>query len=128
MTREETRVLLELLLSNYTFARKDITNPKLTLDLWEMAFTDYEAERVYKAARFHMATNKYMPNPADLIKSMVRAEIAYDEPKRTFPQIEVPAVSYIEDMTQFDDLLDLEPDTIHCENCGQYNKCYGGKR
>ena len=127
MTREETRRLLELLLSNYTYARKDITNPKQTLDLWEMVFAEYEAEKVYKAARLHISTNKYMPNPADLLKSIVRAELVYgDVPDpKTAPKIEASTKSYIEDTTYYDDILDLEPDEDHCANCSRRRYCYG---
>lgn len=76
MTREETIKLLKLVTANYPHVK--INDAAATATVWEMNLGEYPAESVYKAARFHMATSKYFPTPADILKNMSRAELVYN--------------------------------------------------
>ena len=78
MTRDEITSLLEMLVANYPNTK--IRDPKATADSWEMTLGMYQAESVFKAARYHMDTSTFFPTPADIKKKMVRAKLIYDEP------------------------------------------------
>lgn len=83
MTREEIINLLEILTENYG---KKVSNPKVLTDNWEMILGHYSAEAVYKAARLHMSTSNYFPNPTQIKKNITKAKLVYDNP--TQPVIE----------------------------------------
>lgn len=76
MTRDEITKLLEFTCAAYPNAK--ITDPAGTASVWEMAFGDYPAERIFKAVRFHIQTNRFFPTIADIQKNITRAEIAYN--------------------------------------------------
>ena len=78
MTRDEITSLLEMLVANYPNTK--IRDPKATADAWEMTLGMYQAESVFKAARYHMDTSSFFPTPADIKKKMVKAKLIYDEP------------------------------------------------
>ena len=80
MTRDEITSLLEMLVANYPNTK--IRDPKATADAWEMTLGMYQAESVFKAARYHMDTSAFFPTPADIKKKMVIAKLIYDEPPK----------------------------------------------
>ena len=75
MSRDEITKLLALAMSAYPNTKN--IDAKALVSVWEMAFGDDPAERVYKAMRFHINTCKFFPTVADIMKVMARAEIAY---------------------------------------------------
>lgn len=77
MNRNEITKLLEILVANYG---KNITDPKTMADSWEMNLGEFSAEAVFKAARLHMETSPYFPNPADIKKLMPKAQLVYNSP------------------------------------------------
>lgn len=79
MNRRETVELLKVLADNYT--NHKIADPEGTVKIWEMNLSPYKAEDIYKAAKLHMARCSYIPNPADLIKLITRAQIVYTPPR-----------------------------------------------
>ena len=76
MSREEITKLLALAMSAYPNTKN--VDAKAMVSVWEMAFGEEPAERVYKAMRFHINTNRFFPTIADIRNVMVRAEIAYN--------------------------------------------------
>jgi hypothetical protein len=54
-----------------------------------MAFGDYDAKKVYQAARVHMDVSPFFPTIADIKKKMIRGELVYGtapaEPMRAIP-------------------------------------------
>lgn len=78
MTRKEIAKLLNMLYAVYPNT-KDIKNPDITLDAWELAFGDEEAERVYKAARVYMKKGRFFPSPADIVENINRGQMLYGE-------------------------------------------------
>ena len=77
MNRNEITKLLEILVANYG---KKISDPKQVADTWELHFGNCEAGEVFKAARLHMETSPYFPNPADIKKLMPKAQLVYNSP------------------------------------------------
>ena len=75
MTRDEIVSLLEIVISAYPNAK--ISDAGAMVSAWEMCLGDFSAESVYKAARFHMNTNRFFPTPADIRSNIVRAEMVY---------------------------------------------------
>ena len=124
MTRDELRQTLKMVIEVYPYAKNKI-NPKETLDMWEMTFAEYEAKDVIMAVRYHIENKKFFPTPADIKDNMFRANLLYDT--SNMPLIDAPTTSYIEDLTQYDDILDFEPDK-KCYSCQRYSICYGNKR
>lgn len=79
MTRNEVTKLLEFLVANYN---KKVIDPKTLADTWELALGAFEAEAVFKAARLHMETSKWFPNPAEIRSLILKASVIYsEEPK-----------------------------------------------
>ena len=121
MTREETLKLLSILMANYPNATGKIKDAAKTADAWEMAFSELEAEKVYKAARLHMETSKFFPSPADLLEKVTRAGLLYET--KPVEAIEAPKTDirreayYLEELCKFvglggdpDDEADLTMD------------------
>ena len=79
MTREEIGKLLKIAYAAYPNAK--ITDPEGMLNVWEMAFGDYPADKIYKAVRLHIQTNRFFPTPADITEKITRAEIVYNAPE-----------------------------------------------
>lgn len=65
---------MEKLWGNYPNYKGD---PKETLESFERAFGDANADLVFKAARVHMDSSPYFPNPADIKKQYARGQIVY---------------------------------------------------
>lgn len=82
MTRAEALKLLEVLFATYPNQAAKIKDPSATADAWVINLGDLDAGDVYKAARLHMSTSKYFPNPADIREKVIKARIIYaTEPK-----------------------------------------------
>lgn len=97
MTREEIANLLKILSKNYQ-KRISPSDAKTLVDSWELTLGAFSAEAVYKAARLHMETSPYFPNPADIRKNIVRASVAYaEEPKSPARLTSVSGAEPIED-------------------------------
>lgn len=79
MTERETAELLKTLADNYT--NHKITDPAGTVKAYHLTLQPYEASDIFKAARLHMATCEFMPNPAELIRRIPKAQIIYAPPK-----------------------------------------------
>ena len=77
MNRKEIIDLLELTISVYPNAK--IKDANKMVMVWEMELGEYPADKIYKAVRYHMAVNKFFPTPADILSSLVRAEICYSD-------------------------------------------------
>ena len=77
MTRQEIADLLELVIANYpeTF----IKDAKAMVSVWEMAFGEYPADKIYRAARFHMDVSKKFPTIADIKGCLNKGEMKYGE-------------------------------------------------
>ena len=75
MSREEIVKLLELAVAAYPNTKN--IDAKAMVSVWEMAFGEEPAERVYKAMRFHIETCRFFPTIADIRNVMTRAEISY---------------------------------------------------
>lgn len=104
MTRDQITKLLEVLTATYPHAVKNIKDPAAMATAWELALGDFQAEAVYKAARLHMATNKFFPSPADIRNNILKAELIYTGP--TVPAIEAPKITdreseYLEAICKF---------------------------
>lgn len=77
MSREEVIKLLGILYSAYPYIKDKVNDPEMMVNTWEMCLGDYSAESVYKAARYHMETNRFFPTPADIRSNIIRAELVY---------------------------------------------------
>ena len=122
MTRAEIRDVLRMLLDCYPYMKKQVSDPKTMLDLWEITFAEYEATDIFKAVRYHINTSKFFPSIADIKEAIPRGQISYDD-MPTVPQIDAPKTSYIADLSYWDNPLDLEP-CEDCYKCPRLNKCY----
>lgn len=97
MNREEIANLLKILSKNYQ-KRISPSDAKTLVDSWELTLGAFTAEEVYKAARLHMETSVYFPNPADIRKNIVRATVAYaEEPKSPARLTSIAGAEPIED-------------------------------
>lgn len=97
MNREEIANLLKILSKNYQ-KRISPSDAKTLVDSWELTLGTFTAEAVYKAARLHMETSVYFPNPADIRKNIVRATVAYaEEPKSPARLTSIAGAEPIED-------------------------------
>lgn len=97
MNREEIANLLKILSKNYQ-KRISPSDAKTLVDSWELTLGAFTAEEVYKAARLHMETSPYFPNPADIRKNIVRASVAYaEEPKSPARLTSISGAEPIED-------------------------------
>lgn len=76
MKREEIIRLLRILTKNYS---KKVNDAEALANSWEMILGPYSAKSVYKAARLHMSTSQYFPNPADIRNKIIKAELVYDD-------------------------------------------------
>lgn len=76
MTKEEIIKLLGVLQDTYG---KRFPDPAGTVEAWSLVLGAYDAEDIFKAARFYMETKtiKNFPSPADLIDLIPKANIAY---------------------------------------------------
>lgn len=127
MTREALGKLLEYLLSCYPNTK--ITDPKKMLDIWEMEFGSENAERVFSAARLHMASSKWMPKPSEIKEKLILI------PKN--PIQNQPLLEDSEEIRMGDQIVraiiedfqkELEEDCGACpfnntEDCRQYRSC-----
>ena len=75
MTREEIIKLLSLVSASYPHAK--VKDPQALVQVWEMTLSDFSAEAVYKATRYHLETNKFFPSPSDIRDNIVRAQLVY---------------------------------------------------
>ena len=118
MTRPEALKLLEVLSAAYPTQSAKIKNPSATADVWVMNLGDLDAGDVYKAARLHMSTSKYFPNPADIREKVIKARIIYatdpkalEAPKATVTDLKQKEREdyYLEELCKFVG-LGCEPD------------------
>ena len=70
---------MKQLSANYPNAISKIDANEL-LKNWEMAFFDYKAEDIYKAARVHMDISPYFPTIADIKKAINKGRLVYGMP------------------------------------------------
>lgn len=75
MTKAECIALVKVLMG--TYPNNGITDPRITVESFLMVLGEYPAEKVYKAARLHMATNKWFPKPQEIITKMENASNLY---------------------------------------------------
>lgn len=86
MTREQIIDLLEIMAAAYPNTK--IKDPQRMVEAWMLAFSEDDAERVYKAARHHINNNRFFPTAADIRESMTRGELIYGDQPSTAPRIE----------------------------------------
>lgn len=108
MTREETIRLLKICRAAYPY--KSIQDPSGMIDAWQLAFGGEQAERIYKAARLHMNTNKFFPTIADIREAMKRSDLIYGE-------------SLINNALPSGDVDDIFSDTSGCTVCPYEEDC-----
>lgn len=108
MTREQTIDLLEIMAAAYPNAK--IKDPERMVQAWQLAFGEEDAERVYKAARYHINHSKFFPTAADIRDGMTRGNIIYGEPS-TAPRIEEPEAEEVWGCDQY------------CDDCPDNNNC-----
>ena len=75
MSREEIMKVLQIAIAAYPNTKN--IDAKAMVAAWEMAFGEEPAERVYKAVRYHIETQRFFPTIAEIRKAMPRAEIVY---------------------------------------------------
>ena len=76
MTHKEVAELLKALAANYG-KKLDAKTAGNMIDAWMLSLGELEAPEVYKAARLHMNTSKFFPNPADILDKLAKARIVY---------------------------------------------------
>lgn len=104
MNRAETVKLLAIISANYPNIK--IQDASATASIWEQILGEYKAETVLRAARLHMETSPYFPNPAELKALMIRAEIlANSEKAPALPQKRAKVTAIPDGMTE-EDFLD----------------------
>lgn len=75
MNRQEIADLFELVVAAYPKAF--IKDVGALLAVWEMAFGEEPAEKVYRAARHHIKTSKEFPTVAHICEAMNKGELIY---------------------------------------------------
>ena len=100
MTRDEITKLLEIITATYPHAVNKIKDPSAMATAWELALGEYEAKAVYKAARLHLATNKYFPSPADIQEKLARASLIYSSSAPALRAPKKPAFKLPDGMTE----------------------------
>ena len=77
MLKDEIVALLEMLIGAYpeTF----IKDANATVEIWNLSFSEEDAETIYKAARVYMLKGKKFPSPAD-IRACIKNIGIYDTP------------------------------------------------
>lgn len=81
MTRIEILKLLKTLRAAYPTAK--IQDAEEMANAWELAFGGERAETIYKAARWHMKTNRFFPTIADINAGINRGELSYGSTPQT---------------------------------------------
>lgn len=81
MTRVEIIKLLKALRAAYPNVK--IADAEGTVDAWELAFGEDNAEVIYKAARYHMNSCKFFPTIADIRAGINRGALLYGSPVAT---------------------------------------------
>lgn len=119
MNREETIKLLALLRANYPNVK--IQDPAATVTAFQMNLEEYSAESMLAAAKLHMKTSPYFPEPSDLIAKRVKGEMIYSkkEPALNPPTNFLPRakVTTIPDGMSEEDFLDnLWKDMVDLDN------------
>lgn len=122
MNRAEIGQLLHVMLGNYPNTK--IKDAEAAISAWEMAFADYQAEDVYKAARMHLDRSKFFPTIAEIKSLIPIASIAYMPAPDPQKKIEASKTCYTVDDITFDMLTDTEPAEC-CLNCPKKSYCYG---
>ena len=101
MTRKEIIELLRFIRAAYPNTK--ITDAAGMVNAWELAFAEYDASVIYKAARHHMNTSKWFPTVPDIRKAISKGQMLYgeDQPTQnnanlvantpTAPKIKIPA-------------------------------------
>lgn len=74
MTRDEVKVMMDVLKKSYPNFYKTEKNLKDVVDIWEMIFKDDSREHVMQAVALYIATEKFPPTIADIREKMVMAE------------------------------------------------------
>ncbi len=106
MTRAELIDLFEILFNNYPAA--PISDPNMMIENWMREFGGEDTEKVYMAARYHMNTNRFFPNVADIKKAMTHGQISYAAlPEENKKKIEAPKVTIEETFDTFCDMCGL---------------------
>lgn len=77
MNKKEATKILAILKANYTHEK--IENAEATVSAWVLNLGNYSAIDVFNAARLHMETSSFFPNPADIKKKMERAKLIYQD-------------------------------------------------
>lgn len=83
MTKAECIALVKVLMGAYPNNR--VTDPRTTVESYLLVLGEYPAESVYKAARLHMATSKWFPQPEEIIKKMSNAHNLYGSDTTALP-------------------------------------------
>lgn len=113
MTRDEIVDLLEILFGAYP--NQKIKDAERMIQAWQLAFADEEAERIYKAARFHINRNKFFPTVADIRESIEKGVLIYSNQVQ-----EAPAIESSKPLEDDEWLCDQ-----YCEDCEDYKSPTG---
>lgn len=83
MTREEILTLLATVRAAYPNTK--IADPNGTVNSWMLMFSEYDAGDVYKAAKAHMAKNRFFPVPADILNNLNVGHLLYENQQAHIP-------------------------------------------
>ena len=103
-SKEQMEELLQFTAGAYNIKIKD---PENTVKAWMATLGQYKPEDITDAIRFHISTNKYFPNPAEIGGNIQKAKLAYHQPEKIISLSQHPdRPKNIED-EQLDDLLNF---------------------
>ena len=75
MTEKECAQILAIVRAVYPHV--PIKDPKGMVAGWMLELSEYDSQTVLNAARLHISTNKYFPNPANIKENIVKAQLVY---------------------------------------------------
>ena len=107
MTRQEILELLKMLRSAYPNAK--IRDASELVKTWEMAFGNDQAEKIYKAARFHVESSPYFPTIGDIRHAINKGELLYGSVSASPNRVNLEAKR-------------IDPKTSFCDLCGLCDK------
>ena len=116
MTRKEIIELLRVIRAAYPNTK--ITDAAGMVNAWELAFAEYDASVIYKAARHHMNTNKWFPTVPDIRKAISKGQMLYGEDQPTQNSGNLVANTPVAPKVS---ILALEQDESFCKVCGLCN-------
>ena len=98
MTRQEILKLLESVSASYPNIK--VADAKNMVSTWEMAFTNRDAQDVYKAVVLHMTKSKWFPTVAEVEANLEKVTMFFSDVPAT-PMIEASVDPYLEEKVEW---------------------------